>query len=211
MENILFQTKELWFHDFIRFPDISIPEGQVTFIVGKSGAGKSTLFRLLNGTLTQSKGDILYFGKNTLESDPIALRKEISLISQSVFLFDLSIRENFSAFYHFRDLSAPSDKTLNFFLELCRIPFSLGSDCSTMSGGERQRIYMAIFLSFLPKVIMLDEPTSALDRDNGHEVMKNILDFCRDKKITPLIISHDDQLTQTYAQKIIAIDRGGCK
>ena len=69
-----------------------------------------------------------------------------------------------------------------------------------MSGGERQRVYIGIFLSFNPKVLMLDEPTSALDDENSEIVIKNVLDYCKDQGITVIVVSHDKQLTDKFAE-----------
>lgn len=208
MGNIIFETRNLSFRDTIHYQDISIVKDKVNFIVGRSGTGKSTLLRLFNGTLTPSAGEIFYAGDNLLEMDTIELRKKVSLISQSVYLFDSSIRDNFIQFYEYRGLPAPTNEMMLEFLKLSQIDFPLDKDCTTMSGGERQRVYIAIFLSFLPKVLMLDEPTSALDKDNGYNVMQNVISFCKEKGITVIIISHDNNLTETFGENIVAIGGG---
>lgn len=208
MGNIIFETRNLSFRDTIHYQDISIVKDKVNFIVGRSGSGKSTLLRLFNGTLTPSAGEIFYAGDSLLEMDTIELRKKVSLISQSVYLFDSSIRDNFIQFYEYRGLPAPTNEMILKFLKLSQIDFPLDKDCTTMSGGERQRVYIAIFLSFLPKVLMLDEPTSALDKDNGYNVMQNVISFCKEKGITVIIISHDNNLTETFGENIVAIGGG---
>jgi len=205
LDTHLFETKKVRFLDFLSFPDMQLASDEVTFITGRSGSGKSTLLRLFNGTLTQSQGEILYRGRDLLQLDPILIRREISLVSQSVFLFDLSIRENFAAFYGFRDLTPPRDDAIKEMLSLCCAPFPLDKDCATMSGGERQRVYLAVFLSFLPRVLMLDEPTSALDAKISAELMQNLLPFCKEKEISVIIISHDGQLARNFANTIIRI------
>ena len=205
MDNIILETRNLSFRDTIHYQDISIVKDKVNFIVGRSGSGKSTLLRLFNGTLTPSAGEIFYAGDSLLEMNTIELRKKVSLISQSVYLFDSSIRDNFIQFYEYRGLPAPTNEMILKFLKLSQIDFPLDKDCTTMSGGERQRVYIAIFLSFLPKVLMLDEPTSALDKDNGFNVIKNVINFCKEKEITVIIISHDNNLTETFGENIVAI------
>lgn len=207
MENIILEAKSLRFN-VINYNDIKIPENKATFIVGKSGTGKSTLLRMFNGTLSPDSGKVFYSGKDINEIDTIALRREVLLISQSVYLFDISIEENFRQFCGYRDLTPPSEEEMKFFLDLCCVPFSLDSDCTTMSGGEKQRVYIAIFLSFKPKVLMLDEPTSALDRQNSISVMENILSFCRKKGITVAVVSHDGSLTDKFAENIITLGSG---
>jgi len=205
MEELIFKTKDLIFNDFIHFPDLEIPKNKVTFISGKSGSGKTTLFKLFNGTLTQSSGDIFYNNQNILDLDTINLRKEVLLISQTVFLFDGNIKDNFIKFYKYREETIPNESEIKYFLDICSLNFSLDKDCGEMSGGEKQRLYIAIFLSFKPKVILLDEPTSALDEENSHIVIGNILSFSRENGITLLIVSHDNDLTNDFADKVVFI------
>nr|WP_308741910.1 ATP-binding cassette domain-containing protein [uncultured Anaerocolumna sp.] len=208
MDGILFETKNLSFNQIIKYKDIQIKEGKVSFIVGKSGSGKSTLLKLFNGTLPPSNGTIYYHDRDISQMDTITLRKEVLLISQAVYLFDGCIEDNFKEFYRYRDMPAPSEEVMKEFLKLCCIPFSLDKDCTTMSGGEKQRVYIAIYLSFLPKVIMLDEPTSALDKENSNDLIENLIAFAKDKGITVIIVSHDPKITDKFAEEIILIERG---
>ena len=208
MEELILETKDLCYNDMITYKNMKISRNKVTFITGESGCGKSTLLKLFNGTLTQSTGKIYYDGKDTGEVDSIMLRKEISLISQNVFLFDVSIKDNFIKFYEYRGQTVPSDEEINNFLNICCITFPLDKDCTTMSGGEKQRVYIAIYLSFGPKIIMLDEPTSALDNKNTFAVIENILSFCKKNNSTVIIVSHDKELTEKFGENNITIERG---
>lgn len=207
LEEIILETKDLCFNNIINYKNMKIPKGKVTFITGESGCGKSTLLKLFNGTLTQSKGNIYYKGKDTEKLNSIELRKEISLISQSVFLFDASIKDNFIKFYKYRGQNVPSDEEMKEILNICCIKFPLDKDCSVMSGGEKQRIYIAIYLSFKPEIIMLDEPTSALDNKNTFSVIGNILSFCKNNKSTVIIVSHDKELTEKFGENNITLER----
>lgn len=207
MEEVILETKDLYFNNMINYKNMKISKGKVTFITGESGCGKSTLLKLFNGTLTQSKGKIYYNGEDTEKLNSIELRKEISLISQSVFLFDASIKENFIKFYEYRGQIVPSDEEIKEFLNICCITFSLDKDCTTMSGGEKQRVYIAIYLSFKPEIIMLDEPTSALDNKNTFSVIENILSFCKKNSSTVIIVSHDKELTEKFGENNITLER----
>ena len=205
MEKHVLATENLVFNDHIHYPDMKVPYGKATFVLGKNGSGKSTLFKLFNRTLTPSGGKILYEDVDVSGTSPTVLRKEVLLVGQSVYLFDLSIRENFDKFYSFAGKEPLKDVEIEEYLKLCSFPYPLDSDCKTLSGGERQRVYLAIYLSFLPNVLLLDEPTSALDEENSHAVIKNILKFCRKKSITPLIISHDSVVAEKYSENTVRI------
>lgn len=201
----LITTKGLAFNDDIVYGDLLIPEKQVTFISGESGTGKSTLLKLMNGTLTAGEGNIFINGVNILNINTIELRRKVLLVSQEVFLFSGSIKENFDKYYEYRELEPPSEDKISRFLKCCCVPFSHNKDCTILSGGERQRVYLAIFLSFLPQVIMLDEPTSALDSRTAHQVIENVMEFTKANEITLIIISHDQSIVDKYAEKNIKL------
>ncbi|NDL67158.1 ABC transporter ATP-binding protein [Anaerotalea alkaliphila] len=205
MEKSVFTTEKLEFGNFIHYPDMEIPEAPGVFLTGPSGSGKSTLLRLLNGTLSPSSGSIRYQGRDLETWDTLELRREVLLVGQSVFLFDGTIEGNFREFYGYRNLPAPSRERMETFLGICSAPFPLDKDCRTMSGGERQRVYMAIFLSFGPRVLLLDEPTSALDAKNSHGVVKDILAHCAREGIAAIIVSHDNSLVEAFALHRILI------
>lgn len=196
------------FENLIDYPDITIEPGQVTFLCGSSGCGKSTLLKLLNGTVSPREGEITIDGRSIDDFDTVELRKELMLVSQTVYLFDSTIRENFEEFYRYRGLPAPGDDEIMSWLSLCCADFPLDMDCTSMSGGERQRVYIAIYLSFQPKVIMLDEPTSALDAETAANLMENLASYCRSNCMTMIVVSHDRSLAERFADKTILLERG---
>ena len=195
------------FQSMIRYPDIKIAKGKTTFIHGPSGCGKSTLLKLINGTLSPDSGKILYNGNDIDDIDTIRLRRDILLVSQSVFLFSATIEENFNKYYQYRDLEVPSKEQIEKFLRICSAEFPLDTRCETMSGGERQRVYIAIFLSFMPEVLMLDEPTSALDSTSSDVMMSNIKNFSNDNEMTTIVVCHYLTLAEKYGDDIIVLER----
>lgn len=137
--------------------------------------------------------------------DTLALRREVILIGQNVYLFDGTIRENFHAYYDYRELSPLDDEAMRKYLKICQANFPLESSSLTLSGGERQRVYIAICLSFHPKVLMMDEPTSALDQRTARALMESLVPFCKEKEISLLIVSHDESSIEPYADESIVI------
>ncbi len=194
------------FENLIDYPDIEIESGRITFICGRSGCGKSTLLRLLNGTVSPQGGGIFFDGRNIDDFDTVALRKELLLVGQTVYLFDSTIKENFEEFWRYRELPVPSDEEIRSFLSICCADFPLDMSCTSMSGGERQRVYIAIYLSFMPKVLMLDEPTSALDLKTSVLMMENLVSYCKENRITMIVVSHDKALAERFADKIIVLE-----
>ena len=201
----ILQLKNINYKNILHYPDITISQGITTFISGESGAGKSTLLKLLNGIISPTSGTIFYRGKNIDEYDQIALRREILLVGQTSYLFNMSIKENFCEYYAYRDLENISEEQMQFFLQLCAIDFPLDTACGTMSGGEQQRVFTAINLSFPSEVLMLDEPLSALDEKNANTLMDNIKSYCRKSEKTLIVISHDKAIVEKYADEVINI------
>lgn len=206
MEDFLFTTEKLVFANNIFYNDLNIPKGKISFIVGASGSGKSSLLKMFNHSLNKTSGKIFYCGKMLEEFDPIQLRREISLISQEVFLFSGTIENNFEKFYYYREQSLPSLEDLQYFLDLCAVVQPFSYDVAMMSGGERQRLYLAIFLSFNPQVILLDEPTASLDSSTANKVLQNIIKHSKKKSCELIIISHDENLRTKFAEYTITID-----
>ena len=192
----------------IRYPDMTIYENKITFLTGPSGCGKSTLFRIFNGTLDPEEGTLFYRGQDIRGLDSLTHRREVSLVSQSVFLFPGTIRENFRQFYQFRELPEPDSDRSRFFLELCCLTADPDTDCTTFSGGEKQRVYLAIFLSFEPRVVLLDEPTSALDTVTSRSLLKNLAEYIKKERTSLVLISHDPGLADEYAENRILLGDG---
>lgn len=204
----MIKTKNLIFTEKIKYPDVEIPEGKVTFITGESGSGKSSFFKLLNRTLKEENGEIYYKNQNIKDLDIYYLRKEILLIGQEVYLFNGTIKENFNRYYDYIDRESIDDEKIKYFLKLCNIDISIDNDINILSGGQKQRVYIAIFLSLLPRVILLDEPSSALDENNSFILFKNIIQFCKTEEITPVFISHSQKIIDNFAENIISFDNG---
>lgn len=205
MDELLFKSNNLVYKENLIYDNVKIKRGKVNFIVGESGSGKSTFLKLLNNTISPVSGELLYNGKRVEECNPINLRQDISLVSQEPFLFDASILDNFKTFYSLRQVSMPKEDYIRYIIDICSVKVPLEQNAATLSGGERQRIYISIFLSLCPKVILLDEPTSALDEKNSHKLIENIINFCKEKNIDVVIVSHDKSIVEEFCENKIEI------
>lgn len=208
MGNPIITGSELQFKNLIQYPNIQIEENKMTFLTGESGCGKSSLLRLLNATVSPSVGALYYQGKPYEEFDTILLRREILLASQMVYLFEESIQQNFNTFYAYREEIPPNKEVMQQYLSLCCADFDLDKNCSVLSGGEKQRVFLAICLSMQPKVILLDEPTSALDGNTAKQFFMNLKHHMENHDITVVAISHDGNLAEEFADNRIMLDRG---
>jgi len=203
--HILKSSNGMKFLDILTYPEIKIFPNAVTFIVGKSGCGKSTYLKLLNATILPSVGSIEYNGKNIQELDIIDFRKKVMLVPQEVFLFDETIEENFALYCRNREEEKPLPAQMENALDICCANFPLSTRCSVLSGGEKQRVFLAIFLSCLPEVLLLDEPTAALDINTAQTLLANIKCFCNERNITAIVVCHTDELVKAFADYTIQL------
>lgn len=204
--HIIIKANQVNFQNFIFYPDIEIMKNEIVFLSGRSGAGKSTFLKILNKTVSLTSGEVLYFGENIEQMHSLKLRKKILLVSQKAFLFPGTVEDNIRLFYEFREEPMIDRIKMQEFWDICCVPFDSAKESAYLSGGEKQRVFLAIMLSFQPKVLLLDEPTSALDRETAHQVMEQIREYCRKSGITVIAVSHDKDMTERFADREIYLD-----
>lgn len=202
----MIKTNNLNFKDILFYPDMEIESNKLTFIVGKSGVGKSALIRIFNATNNVSNNSVFIDGIDINSVEPITLRRDLLLCGQNVYLYPGTILDNFKEIYKLRNEAMPTVETLEKFLELACVPFDLNDSVNTMSGGERQRVYLAIYISLARKIIMFDEPTSALDSTTSDQLMSNLANYAKESNMSIIVISHDQTLAQKYADAIIDLE-----
>ena len=174
--------------------NLDIDGGTMTAFVGHSGAGKSTIINLLPRFYEPQEGKIFIDNQNIHEVNLDSLRKNISLVSQDVILFDDTIRANIAY--------ANSEASEKDILEACdfaaatefinKLPKSfetkIGENGVRISGGQKQRISIARAILKKSPIILLDEATSSLDADSEQIVQNAISNLVKNK--TTLVIAH---------------------
>ncbi len=185
----------------------TLAEGEAVVIVGASGSGKSTLLRALNRFDDPLAGTVLYRGRSVLEMDPLELRRRVSLVLQTVVMFDGTVRDNLQAAPHGTPQLAPG--RLEELLSDVGLEASfLDRDADGLSGGEKQRVALARALAREPDVLLLDEPTSALDPDSS-ATLANLLATLRDrKKVTLLVVTHQPDLAERVGGRTMTLRDG---
>ncbi len=203
----IFEMEQLACGEIV-YGDLSVSQGEVVAIVGPSGCGKSTLLRLLNGTRNPTAGAIRYRGEPVADMDKAQLRRRVVLAGQSVFLFPGSVMDNMARFHAFHGSPVPSAEAVQGYLTLCGSPAGLCAPCESMSGGERQRIFLAIAVSMEPDVLLLDEPTSALDHTLARAMMTRLCQYAKKKEMTVLAVTHDEELARDLGDRVLRLGRG---
>ncbi len=217
IDNVNIEFKDVSFiypktnNEAIKNINISVEGGSTIALVGHSGAGKSTIINLLPRFYDPQKGQIYIDGQNTRDVTLSSLRKNISLVSQDIILFDDTVRANiayaksgaseeeiikacdFAAAVDFIDNLPQSYETM------------IGENGVRLSGGQKQRISIARAILKNSSIILLDEATSSLDAESEEKVQNAIINLTKNK--TTLVIAHRLS-TIMRANKIIVVNQG---
>ncbi|AAZ44396.1 ATP-binding cassette domain-containing protein [Mesomycoplasma hyopneumoniae] len=181
--------------------NLEIPLNKITFVIGRSGIGKSTLINLIAGFTKKDSGKISFFDKNGSELE----KPLVDVVFQDFNLIDsLSIKNNILIANHI--LNRESDD-----LEIQQAANSIGIETNkldqiakNLSGGEKQRAAFLRSLSRKSDFILLDEPTGNLDHENSIALLDLLVKASESKTI--LIVSHDLELANQYADQIINLE-----
>lgn len=174
--------------------NISIKSGETIAIVGESGSGKTTLAKLIMAFFEPESGEIIIGNNNIFKIPPSIVRSYIGYISQDVFLFSNSIKNNL--------VLGNSNITMSEIENACRLSRAdefinklpmkydtlIGENGCGLSGGQRQRLAIARALLKKPKILIMDEATSNLDFIT-EKIIKDTIDKVS-KDITCIIIAH---------------------
>ena len=191
--------------------NLNIKGGSMSALVGHSGAGKSTIINLLPRFYDPQDGNILIDNQKISSINLKTLRKNISLVSQDVILFDDTIRNNI--------IYARSDASEADFLKACKFAAAeefidkmpnkfdtvVGENGVRLSGGQKQRISIARAILKNSPIILLDEATSSLDAESEEIVQNAIANLTKNK--TTIVIAH--RLSTIHnANKIFVMKNG---
>lgn len=185
--------------------------GEIVGIVGESGCGKSTLLKLLMRFWSKDGGKILYSGKDVDGINSDSLLDNVTMVSQTTYLFDETIEENLKI--------AKEDATEEEIVKACRqasvhdfivdtpdgYKTKAGALGDNLSAGEKQRIGLARAFLRGSGLILLDEPTSNVDSINEGIILKSLAEQKKDKAI--ILVSHRES-TMAVADRVYRIEKG---
>jgi len=181
-----------------------IPAGS-TAIVGPSGAGKSTLLRLLNRLADPDAGTISYRGRPLDEYDPLALRRQVSLVPQLPALLEGTVESNLGYAAELAGKELDAERCLR----LAGLdPDFAGRDVAKLSVGEQQRAMLGRALAQEPAVLLLDEPTSALDQVARDAIEATLAELRRALDISIVLVSHDPEQARRLGDWVVRLEGG---
>jgi ATP-binding cassette subfamily B protein len=191
--------------------DLAIHPGETVAFVGPSGAGKTTLLALLPRFYEVGAGRITIDGHDIRDVTTASLRRQIGIVSQDVFLFAGTLRENIA--YGRLDASEADIADAARRARLTELIDSLPNGLDTvigergvkLSGGQKQRVAIARIFLKNPPILILDEATSALDTETERMIQDSLEDLARGR--TTLVIAH--RLATIRGADRIAVVEGG--
>ena len=191
--------------------DIDIPAGQTAAIVGATGSGKTTLLKLLLRFADVDAGAVKLDGHDVRDLKSVDLRRSIGLVSQDVFLFHGTVRENIAYGAPDADLDAVRKAAelaeADGFIRALPDGYDtvVGERGQKLSGGQRQRISIARAILTDPAVLVLDEATSAVDNETEAAIQRSLEKVAVDR--TTIVVAHRLS-TIRHADRIFVLDRG---
>ncbi len=197
--------------DVLQNISFKVKAGQTVAIVGQTGAGKTSLVKLLNRTYDATHGQVLVDGVDVRDWNLAALRSQISMIEQDIFLFSRSVSDNIAfgkpdATKEEIEMAAKSAQADDFIHSFEKgYETVVGERGVTLSGGQRQRIALGRAFLTDPHILILDDSTSAIDSATEDRIQRAISNAARGR--TTFIITH--RLSQIrWADLIIVLRKG---
>ncbi len=186
--------------------NIHIHCGHMTVIIGKNGAGKSTLLKAILGEIPHT-GEILFKNKDAdgkkirigyvpqklnVENSPMTVYDMISSYTSNKPVFLFKSKKNYEEIKkHLRDFGAEN---------------LIDSKVNRLSGGELQRVLLALATMPYPDLLILDEPVSGIDRNGKEQFYKKIDELKKNHDLAVLMVSHDFEYIKKYADDVIMLD-----
>ena len=201
--------------------DLDVPSGQVLALIGPSGAGKSTLIRCINRLVEPTAGTVMLDGEDLthLRAGKLkSARRQIGMIFQSYALVErLSVMENvlsgrlgYIGFWRslLRKFNSEDIQQACNLLERVGLLEMLDKRGDALSGGQKQRVGIARALMQQPKLLLVDEPTASLDPKTSRQIMRLIIELCREQNLAVIINIHDVALAQIFVDRVVGLAAG---
>lgn len=198
----------------LRGVDMTVPEGEVTAVIGKSGEGKSVLLKLIIGLLSQDAGEILFQGEALSAMNRVQrrqFRRHCSYMFQNMALFDsMSVFDNIAL--PLRETERLPEAVVATrvvaLAERLDLRGVTGKFPSQLSGGMQKRVALARALVTEPKLVLFDEPTTGLDPIRKASVLALIDQSRRQFGFTAVLVSHDIPDVFEVAGHVAMLDGG---
>ena len=193
---------------------IRIRPGEMVGLIGANGSGKTTFLRLASGVIAPGAGAVRAGGRDVAAIPPRERAKMIGVVPQeSGMTFDFSVMEvvlmGRAAYWGFFGLEGPADlKAARRAMSRTGTSALAARPMGTLSGGERQLVFVARALAQEPGLLLLDEPTAFLDIRHRLEIYGILAELNREEGITVALTSHDIDLAARFCPRLVLLKEG---
>ncbi|AVQ38737.1 iron ABC transporter ATP-binding protein [Clostridium botulinum] len=194
--------------------NLQVDKGDMLTIIGPNGSGKSTVLKAIGRLLKPMEGIIHLDGKLLWDMSNKDIAKEMACLSQhNSAPKDMTIRRivGFGRNPHkawFESLNKDDEEIIDWALENTNLKHMENKKITSVSGGERQRTWLAMALAQKPKVLLLDEPTTYLDINNQIEILELVRQLNENLKLTVVMVLHDLNQAAKYSNRVLVLKNG---
>lgn len=198
--------------EIIKNINLTFERGSITSIVGKNGCGKTTLLRTASNLLKPFSGKILINNKDISDIPNKDLARVISFLAQTrtvpnITVENLVMHGRYPHLGFSRRLQKEDKEMVRKAIKSMNLYNAINLNVGELSGGERQKVYLAMVLAQDTDIIFLDEPTTYLDINHQLEILE-IVRKLKDMGKTIVMVLHDLSNALSYSDKICLMDKG---
>lgn len=193
---------------------LSVPQGQITTLIGPNGCGKSTLLRTMIGYISSPSEHVQIFGKSLHRYEQNELAKQMAFLPQVPDMpKDMTVEElvycgRYPYEKWWKNTAKEDREIVDRVLHITKTTHLREQLIPSLSGGERQRVWIAMALAQEPKLLVLDEPTTYLDINHQLEIMELLKTLNREQGLTVLMVLHDLTQAMQYSDYMAVIQEG---
>ena len=215
----MIKAKDLYFSydkdkSFITKLNVEIEKGKITTILGPNGSGKSTLLSIFAGLNKPTSGEVSINGKSINSLKQKELAREIAIVhQQNTVPSDITVKElvAYGRIPHkkyFQGNTESDDKIIEWAIKRTGLEKLKDKAVMGMSGGERQRAFIAMALAQKSEILFLDEPTTYLDIYHQVEILELVKELNKESKLTVVMVLHDINQAIKYSDNVIVMKSG---
>ena len=199
-------------HPVLEDISLTFPAGQVTVLVGPNGCGKSTLLRVAAGLMELERGEVRLDGRNGRDMSRKEFARHVALLPQSrstpeIPVGSLVLHGRFPYLGYPRRYSAKDRQAARRAMELTGVLELERESVSRLSGGQRQKVYLAMAVAQDTPILLLDEPTTYLDIAHQLELLHLARTLAGEGKAVVMVL-HDLNLALTCAHRVVVMESG---
>ncbi|WP_102272038.1 ABC transporter ATP-binding protein [Cytobacillus massiliigabonensis] len=204
------------YEKFTVFTNLSaeIKKGKITTIIGPNGCGKSTLLKTIGRILKQQSGDVFLQEQDMKGISTKAIAKQLALLSQNPEApLQLKVEEliSYGRFPHRKNVGTLSSKdieVIEWAMDITKTSAFRYREIAQLSGGQRQKVWLAMALAQETNILLLDEPTTYLDLAHQLEVLQIVERLNKEHNCTIVMVLHDINHAARFSDELIAMKNG---